>query len=40
MTNISVVHKELGVKNLIEFIELVKSKPGRIDSAFSGSGYA
>lgn len=38
--NVLVVHKALGVKNLAEFVELSKKKPGSVDFASTGAGSA
>lgn len=38
--NVLVVHKGVGVKNLAEFVQLEKKKPGSVDYASTGPGSA
>ena len=38
--NVLVVHKGLGVKNLAEFVQLSKDKPGSVEFASTGAGSA
>lgn len=38
--NVLVVYKALGVKNLAEFVELARKKPGSVDFASTGAGSA
>ncbi|NYE22121.1 Bug family tripartite tricarboxylate transporter substrate binding protein [Pigmentiphaga litoralis] len=38
--NVLVVHKELGVKNLAEFVALAKKKPSSVEFASTGAGSA